>query len=44
MTTTWQETIEDEPPDPPPLSHQYERDLDVAVHGRVGRPLRRRAG
>ena len=31
MTTTWQETIEDEPPDPPPLSHQYERDLDVAV-------------
>jgi len=30
MTTTWQETIEDEPTDPPPLSHQYERDLDVA--------------
>jgi D-alanyl-D-alanine carboxypeptidase len=31
MTTTWQETIEDEPADPPPLSHQYERDLDVDV-------------
>jgi D-alanyl-D-alanine carboxypeptidase len=27
---TWQETIEPEPPDLPPLSHQYERELDVA--------------
>jgi D-alanyl-D-alanine carboxypeptidase len=27
---TWQETIEPEPPDPPPLSHQYEDELDVA--------------
>lgn len=31
LATTWQETIEEEPADPPPLSHQYERDLDVAV-------------
>jgi len=30
LRTTWQETIEDEPSDLPPLSHQYERDLDVA--------------
>jgi D-alanyl-D-alanine carboxypeptidase len=30
LRTTWQETIEDEPADLPPLSHQYERDLDVA--------------
>jgi D-alanyl-D-alanine carboxypeptidase len=27
---TWQETIEPEPPDLPPLSHQYEDELDVA--------------
>jgi D-alanyl-D-alanine carboxypeptidase len=31
LRTTWQETIEDEPPNLPPLSHQYERNLDVAV-------------
>jgi D-alanyl-D-alanine carboxypeptidase len=31
IRTTWQETIEDEPADLPPLSHQYERDLDIAV-------------
>jgi D-alanyl-D-alanine carboxypeptidase len=30
LRTTWQETIEDEPADLPPLSHQYERDMDVA--------------
>ena len=30
LTTTWQETIEPEPPDLPPLSHQYEGELDVA--------------
>ena len=30
LHTTWQETIEAEPADLPPLSHQYERDLDVA--------------
>jgi D-alanyl-D-alanine carboxypeptidase len=30
LATTWQETIEQEPPRPPALSHQYERDLDVA--------------
>jgi D-alanyl-D-alanine carboxypeptidase len=28
---TWQETIEAEPPDPPPLSHQYEDEFDVAA-------------
>jgi D-alanyl-D-alanine carboxypeptidase len=27
---TWQETIEPEPPDLPPVSHQYEQELDVA--------------
>jgi len=27
---TWQETIEPEPPDLPPLSHQYEGEMDVA--------------
>jgi len=27
---TWQESIEPEPPSPPPLSHQYEGDMDVA--------------
>jgi len=27
---TWQETIEREPPDLPPLSHQYEGSMDVA--------------
>jgi D-alanyl-D-alanine carboxypeptidase len=27
---TWQESIEPEPPDLPPLSHQYEGELDVA--------------
>jgi D-alanyl-D-alanine carboxypeptidase len=27
---TWQETIEPEPADLPPLSHQYQRELDVA--------------
>lgn len=27
---TWQETVEPEPPDPPPLSHQYEGEYDVA--------------
>jgi D-alanyl-D-alanine carboxypeptidase len=27
---TWQETIEPEPPDLPPLSHQYEDEFDVA--------------
>jgi D-alanyl-D-alanine carboxypeptidase len=30
LTTTWQETIEPEPADLPPLSHQYEGDMDVA--------------
>jgi D-alanyl-D-alanine carboxypeptidase len=30
MTTTWQETVEPEPPDLPPLSHQYEGEIDVA--------------
>jgi D-alanyl-D-alanine carboxypeptidase len=30
IVRTWQETIEPEPPDLPPLSHQYEDDLDVA--------------
>jgi len=30
ITHTWQETIEPEPPDPPPLSHQYEGEYDVA--------------
>jgi D-alanyl-D-alanine carboxypeptidase len=30
LQTTWQETVEDEPADLPPLSHQYERDIDVA--------------
>jgi D-alanyl-D-alanine carboxypeptidase len=30
MTTTWQETIEPEPADLPPLSHQYEGEMDVA--------------
>jgi D-alanyl-D-alanine carboxypeptidase len=30
IRTTWQETIEPEPPDVPPLSHQYEREMDVA--------------
>ena len=29
LRATWQESIEDEPPDLPPLSHQYERELDV---------------
>jgi D-alanyl-D-alanine carboxypeptidase len=28
---TWQETIEPEPADLPPLSHQYEQDVDVAT-------------
>lgn len=27
---TWQETIEPEPPDLPPLSHQYEGEMDIA--------------
>lgn len=30
LTHTWQETIEPEPPDVPPLSHQFEGELDVA--------------
>jgi D-alanyl-D-alanine carboxypeptidase len=30
LATTWQETIEPEPPDLPPLSHQYEGELGVA--------------
>jgi D-alanyl-D-alanine carboxypeptidase len=30
LTTTWQETIEPEPPALPPLSHQYEGEIDVA--------------
>jgi D-alanyl-D-alanine carboxypeptidase len=30
LAHTWQETVEPEPADPPPLSHQYEDDLDVA--------------
>jgi D-alanyl-D-alanine carboxypeptidase len=30
LATTWQETIEPEPPDLPPLSHQYEGEIDVA--------------
>ena len=30
LTQTWQETIEPEPADLPPLSHQYEREMDVA--------------
>jgi D-alanyl-D-alanine carboxypeptidase len=30
LTTTWQETIEPEPPNLPPLSHQYEGEMDVA--------------
>jgi D-alanyl-D-alanine carboxypeptidase len=30
LAHTWQETIEPEPADLPPLSHQYERELDVA--------------
>jgi D-alanyl-D-alanine carboxypeptidase len=30
LTQTWQETIEPPPSDPPQLSHQYERDYDVA--------------
>jgi len=30
LTTTWQETIEPEPPDLPPPSHQYEGEMDVA--------------
>lgn len=29
LAHTWQETIEPEPPDPPPLSHQYEGRMDV---------------
>jgi len=31
LTHTWQETVEPEPEDLPPLSHQYEGDLDVAA-------------
>ena len=30
LTHTWQETIESEPADLPPLSHQYEGEHDVA--------------
>jgi D-alanyl-D-alanine carboxypeptidase len=30
LVHTWQETIEPEPPDLPPLSHQYEDEFDVA--------------
>ena len=30
LTTTWQETIEPEPENLPPLSHQYEGEFDVA--------------
>jgi D-alanyl-D-alanine carboxypeptidase len=30
LAHTWQETIEREPPDLPPLSHQYEGTMDVA--------------
>jgi len=30
MTVTWQETIEPEPAELPPLSHQYEGEIDVA--------------
>ncbi|MDP9184150.1 MAG: beta-lactamase family protein [Actinomycetota bacterium] len=30
LTTTWQESVELEPPDLPPLSHQYEHEMDVA--------------
>jgi D-alanyl-D-alanine carboxypeptidase len=30
IVDTWQETIETEPADPPPLSHQYEDGFDVA--------------
>ena len=30
LTHTWQETIEPQPAEPPPLSHQYEGALDVA--------------
>ncbi len=30
LAHTWQETIEPEPPDLPPLAHQYEGELDVA--------------
>jgi D-alanyl-D-alanine carboxypeptidase len=30
LATTWQETIEPEPPNLPPLSHQYEGEIDVA--------------
>lgn len=30
ISTTWQETIEPEPPRLPPLSHQYEGEMDVA--------------
>ena len=31
LTHTWQETVEPEPEDLPQLSHQYERDIDVAT-------------
>ena len=31
LTHTWQETVEPEPADLPPLSHQYEGEYDVAV-------------
>lgn len=30
LAHTWQETIEPDPPHPPPLSHQYEDEFDVA--------------
>ena len=31
LTHTWQETVDPEPADLPQLSHQYERDVDVAT-------------
>jgi D-alanyl-D-alanine carboxypeptidase len=31
LVHTWQETVEPEPPDLPPLAHQYEGDVDVAT-------------
>lgn len=30
ITHTWQESVEPEPPDLPPVSHQYEGEMDVA--------------